>query len=241
MTSGEAFGMEEERVRKGTAASFREESFHDLNVLLVEVPAEKLPKRRVPGIPDGEFFRQVRPAPDGTTRTIPMTKQEVRATLMAKLDPCEGETAWDIGAGTGSVSVELALLVRDVWAVEAKEEACSLIERNRGRFRVRNLNVIRGRAPEALGELPRPDIVFVGGSEGALGEILDAAFERNPAVRIGVSAISIETLYEAVRWMQEKEFRTEVTEVQVSRGRGVGSRCLMAANNPVFLVTGKRK
>lgn len=98
-----------------------------------------------------------------------MTKQEVRAAALAKLAVQPGDTLWDVGAGTGSVSVELALAAPrgHVYAVECDPEACGLIRQNRERFHACNLTLVEGRAPAALADLPAPDAVFIGGTKGA--------------------------------------------------------------------------
>ena len=105
---------------------------------------------------------------------VPMTKQEVRAAALAKLAVRPGEVCWDVGAGTGSVAVELALSTEGsaVFAVECNEEACALIEENRRQFGVWNLRLVRGRAPQALADLPAPDVVFIGGTKGEMTAVV---------------------------------------------------------------------
>ncbi|MCD8376997.1 MAG: precorrin-6Y C5,15-methyltransferase (decarboxylating) subunit CbiT, partial [Oscillospiraceae bacterium] len=186
--------------------------------------------RRAPGIPDGEWLRG----------QVPMTKQEVRAAALAKLAVGPSDCCWDVGAGTGSVSVEMALHSRQCWAVEEKEQAAELILENRRRFRAWKLRVVRGRAPEALEGLPAPDAVFVGGSGGALGEILSRALGANPRVRLCVSAIALETLEAACREMEELGIEPEVSQIAVSRTKRAGSLNLLLAQNPVFLISGAR-
>ena len=172
-----------------------------------------------------------------------MTKQEVRAAILAKLAVRPEETVWDVGAGTGSLSVELALAARRgrTYAVEYKDEACALIEDNRRRFGAWNLRLVRGRAPEALTELPAPDAVFVGGSEGRLAEIVKAALSKNPDVRLCVSAIALETLSAALEVFAALGMEAEVTQIAVSRAKPGGRLHLLLANNPVFLVTAWRE
>ena len=138
-------------------------AFSPLTVLLVEGYTSCRPACSQ-GLPDEAFLRG----------DVPMTKQEVRAAAIGKLEVRDGETYWDVGAGTGSVSVELALLAphSKVCAVECKGEACSLIRANREKFGVYNLELTQGRAPEILAQLPAPDAVFIGGSGGELPAIL---------------------------------------------------------------------
>ena len=172
-----------------------------------------------------------------------MTKQEVRAAVLAKLAVRPEDTVWDVGAGTGSVSVELALAARRgrAYAVEYRDEALSLIEENRRRFGAWNLRVVRGKAPEALSSLPAPDAVFVGGSEGRLREIVDAALSKNPDARLCVSAIALETLSAALDVFKAQGLDAEVMQLAVSRAKPGARLHLLLANNPVFLVTACRE
>ena len=196
---------------------------------LVTQTVEACPCERPGGIPDEAFCRG----------EVPMTKQELRAVILAKLAPLPEDTVWDVGAGTGSVSVELALAARrgQTWAVDAREEACALIEENRRRFGAWNLRLVRGRAPEALSPLPAPDAVFIGGSGGQLEGIVDAALAKNPAVRLCVPAIALETLSAALAVFAARGLDAEVTQIAVSRARPGARLHLLLANNPVFLVT----
>ena len=228
VTVAERLGYTDEHVREGIADQMCEGDFDELNVMLVELPGELATPRRVPGIPDEAFVRG----------SVPMTKQEVRACILAKLAITPDDLCWDVGAGTGAVSVELALSAREVWAVERDAEALELVRKNRRRSRAWNLHVIDGTAPEVLDALPRPDAVFVGGSNGRLEDILDAAYTANPNVRLCVSAILLQTLALAMGWMETRGLNCEVTQVAVSRTRKLGDHSLLMAQNPVFLVTG---
>ena len=228
VTVGENLSYPEERLETGTAASLAGRDFAPLSVLLAEA-APRLP-RRTPGIPDGEFLRG----------GVPMTKQEVRAVLLGKLAVGPEDVCWDVGAGTGSVSVELAMQARTVWAVEREPEALDLIRANRERFCAWNLRIAEGRAPEALAGLLRPDKVFVGGSGGALAEILAAVREAAPAAWVCVSAVALETVHAAMEALTALGYETEIAQISVSRARPAGKLHLLAAQNPVFLITGVR-
>ena len=230
VTVGERLSYPDEHLEQGTAESFSHRTFDPLSVLLAEA-AEPTAPRRTPGWEDEEFLRG----------NVPMTKQEVRAAVLAKLAIRPGDTVWDVGAGTGSVCVEMALAARQgrVYAVEYRPEACGLIRQNRERFGAWNLTVVPGRAPEALAGLPAPDAVFVGGSGGELADILAAALERNPAVRICVSAITLETLAAATAALTDAGREAEVCQIAVSRTRTAGKHHLLTAANPVFLICAK--
>jgi len=223
---GENLGFDGERVSELTAAQCAERTFAPLNVLLAE-PAPRYP-RRVPGIPDREFLR---------TEGVPMTKREVRSAVLSQLAVEPGDVCWDVGAGTGSVSVELALQCRAVWAVERSPAALAAARANREKFGAWNLHLMEGEAPEALSRLPKPDAVFVGGSGGKLSEILAAVRQANPEARVCVAAISLETLHAAAEGLEAPE----VTQISVSRSKNAGQLHLMLAQNPVFLITGAVK
>lgn len=228
VTVGENLSYPEEHIESGTAAEFVRRDFAPLSVLLAEA-APTLPLR-TPGIPDEAFLR----------RKVPMTKQEVRAAALGKLSICPEDVCWDVGAGTGSVSVELALQSRSVWAVEQNPEALELLRANRERFSAWKLRVVEGRAPEALEGLPVPDAVFVGGSGGELPHILQAIHNANPKARICVSAIALETLHTALECLTSLGYETEAAQIAVSRGKPAGALHLLTAQNPVFLITGVR-
>lgn len=229
VTVGERFGDPEERLETGTAQAFSKRSFDVLNVMLAE--AAPVYPARVHGIPDDEFLRD----------EAPMTKQEVRAAALSKLALAPDDVCWDIGAGTGSVSVEMALQTRSVWAVEMKPAALETARRNREKFCAWNLHLIEGTAPAALETLPVPDAVFVGGSAGHLKEILEKVLEKAPAARICVAAVSAETLGRALDALSALGCAAEVTQISAARSRAVGGLHMMTAQNPVWLITGGRK
>ena len=226
---GQCLGTPEEKLFRGSVKELAAGRFKSLSVLLVET-AEVLP-RRAPGLPDEAFERG----------DVPMTKQEVRAAVLAKLAVRPEDILWDVGAGTGSVSVELALAAPRgrVYAVECRPEGCALIKANREKFRTRNLVLVEGLAPAALLDLPAPDAVFIGGSKGSLAAIVDAALDKNPDARICVSAIALESLSAAVAALTAKGRTVQVSQIAVSRAKAVGGLHLMMAQNPIYLITGE--
>ena len=125
-----------------------------------------------------------------------MTKSEVRSVILSKLRLCEGDIVYDVGAGTGSVSVEAALANGrgHVYAFEREAEGCGLIRENARKLGAANVTVLEGAAPASFAGLPVPDAAFIGGSGGALEDILRALLSMNPAVRIVATAVSLETL-----------------------------------------------
>lgn len=226
---GQCLGTPEEKLFRGSVKELAAGRFNSLSVLLVEA-VEGLP-RRAPGLPDEAFERG----------DVPMTKQEVRAAVLAKLAVRPEDILWDVGAGTGSVSVELALAAPRgrVYAVECRPEGCALIKANREKFRTRNLVLVEGLAPDALSDLPAPDAVFIGGSKGSLAAIVDAALDKNPDARICVSAIALETLSAAVAALTAKGRTVQVSQIAVSRAKAMGGLHLMMAQNPIYLITGE--
>ena len=224
---GENLGTPEQKVYTGTVGQLAASRFESLSVLLVE--AAQVPSRRTQGLPDEAFARG----------KVPMTKQEVRAAVLAKLGVQPGELLWDVGAGTGSVSVELALAAPRgrVYAVECDPEACALIRQNKEKFAVRNLTLVEGTAPAALENLPAPDAVFIGGTKGNMAAVVEAALARNPAARICISAIALETLSAAVAALTAHGLQAEVCQISVSRAKAAGKLHLLMANNPIFLIT----
>lgn len=189
---------------------------------------------RTPGIPDGLFARG----------EAPMTKEEVRAITLSKLRLRGDEIIYDIGAGTGSIAIECALLARDgkVYAIERDGEALGLIEANKDLFGVENLEVVRGEAPEALKSLPQPDRVVIGGSGGRLVEIVEAVGDKlKSGGRIVINSVTLETLHTSVEVLERLGMEVEVTQVIIAKGEKVGGVRLFRALNPVHIIVGEKK
>lgn len=230
---GERLSYEDERIREGSITKFASQTFDDLSVMLVEPCAsDEAWNWAQAGIPDNLFVR-------GAT---PMTKQEVRATILAKLKIAYNDTIYDVGAGTGSVTVDLALQAQEgqVFAIECVADAVALIKQNIERFAVSNVEVVEGCAPEALENLPAPAGVFIGGSRGNLEAIIRAVRKKNPRVRLCVACVTLETLAEATHLLSTSEYRDlDISQVTVSRTEKIGSYSLLKAQNPIFLVSAR--
>lgn len=186
---------------------------------------------RTLGIADKEFIRG----------NIPMTKQEVRILVLAKAMVQPGDTVIDIGAGTGSLSIEAALLSQTgkVYAIERETEGVELITRNAIKFGAQNVEPIFGEAPDRLIGLGKADVIFVGGSGGRLNEILSMG---SHLLKIGgrmvITAVTIETLYTALTLMQARpEFEVEAFSVQVSRIKKISASNMLEALNPIYIIT----
>lgn len=238
VTVAERLSYPDERITCATASEIAGQTFDDLNVMLIEFtggagsPANSRWPYASSGIPDELFIRG----------DVPMTKQEVRAVALAKLRLTATDTVWDVGAGTGSVSIEAALIARagSVWAVERNATGVRLIRENADAFGCGNVHAVPGIAPEALAKLPVPDAVFVGGSAGELPSIVEAALEKNSQVRLCVPCVTVETLTEACALLSGSRFKGfEACQVSAARAEAVGSHHLMKAQNPVFLVSAR--
>ena len=238
VTVAERLSYPDERITCATASEIAGQTFDDLNVMLIEFaggagsPAGSRWPYASSGIPDELFIRG----------DVPMTKQEVRAVALAKLRLTATDTVWDVGAGTGSVSIEAALVARagSVWAVERNAAGVRLIRENADAFGCGNVHAVFGVAPEVLANLPVPDAVFVGGSAGELSSIVEAALEKNSQVRLCVPCVTVETLTEACALLSGSRFKGfEACQVSAARAEAVGSHHLMKAQNPVFLVSAR--
>lgn len=225
---GERLSYDDERITEAAAEELTDTEFDKLAVMLVK--AIPVPDKQIAGIDDNQFIRG----------KVPMTKQDVRASVMARMNITPGETIWDIGAGTGSVSVEMALAAKGgtVYAVECVPEGCELILANREKFRTWNLTVVEGKAPEALQGLPVPDAVFIGGTRGNLGSILDVIYEANPEARICITAIALESLTNSLTELASRGLEISVTQISASRSRKLASYNMLTADNPIFIITG---
>ena len=227
---GERLSYSDERIVTGTAAQLAEEEFADLSVLLADNPDPVVRPWNGSGLPDDAFLRG----------DVPMTKEEVRTLALSKLRLNEDSVVWDVGAGTGSVSVECALScpAGRVFAVEKKAEVLALLEENRARFHAANLTIVGGTAPEALKDLPAPDRVFIGGTSGELGEVLQVMFDKNPAARVVCTAVTLETVAQAAALFAGLE-GADMVQVSATRTRTAGRYHLMDAQNPVWIFSGE--
>lgn len=226
---GENLGSESEKITSGKACEIVGLSTCGLSVMLAENPDYE---RQIPsGIDDEEFIRG----------KVPMTKKEVRAITVSGLEIGKNDLCWDIGSGTGSVSVEMAVRCENgtVHAVEKNPEAAALTAENSRKFGCDNIEIHEGEAAEIVGELPPPDCVFIGGSSGKIGEIVGAALDKNSNVRLTITAVSLETLVQATEAFDKLGMKSEITQIAVTRTRKVGNHTMLTAENPIYII--KRK
>lgn len=226
--AGANLSYEDQILESGSPAEMAKKEFPSLCVAMIKNPYPR-PVTRPCFLSDEDFER-------GRT---PMTKEEIRVLILHKMKIHPDDVIWDIGAGTGSVSVECARQAPfgQVHSVERDETAVHLIEKNRDKFELDNLFIYQGDAAERTADLPVPDKVFIGGSGGKLGEIMKniAAFDRE--IRVTVSAVTLETIAEAGEILGNYDADYDVIQATVGRGRKIGSYHIMDTNNPVMIFT----
>lgn len=226
---GENLSYDNEKIFVKTAGELTEYTGDPLSVICaVNESAGK--RLETHGIKDEEFIRG----------KAPMTKEEVRTVSLSKLRLTEDSVCYDVGAGTGSLSIEMALRAHQgkVWAIEKKEDAVELIRQNKVKFAADNLEIIEGLAPEALTDLPAPTHAFIGGSSGNLKEIVQILIEKNPQVRIVINCITLETVSEALE--TAKEFgleENEIVQLSAARSKAIGRYHMMMGENPIYIIT----
>ncbi|MDM9385438.1 precorrin-6y C5,15-methyltransferase (decarboxylating) subunit CbiE [Chlorogloeopsis sp. ULAP01] len=233
-------GNNERIIETGNFASVQNQDFAPLNVvvLLRQEHSQKLDLEKLPyfGIPDDYFLCF-------SDRPGLMTKREVRTLVLAELALRPGQIIWDIGAGTGSVSIEIARLfpTSKVYAIEKTTAGSSLIARNCERFQVQNVISIHGSAPEVLESLEgKCDRIFIGGSGGNLTAIVDTCAVRlNPQGVIVLALATLEHLNTALLWFKAHSWEYQLLQVQLSRSVPIGQLTRFAPLNPVTIVNAK--
>ncbi len=227
---GEHLSYPEERIVRGTAADIAKMEFSDLSLVIVENPAPA--KRPWPyqtmGLPDEAFLRG----------NAPMTKSEVRAVLHSKLRLTEDANILEIGAGTGSCTVEMAMTayMGHLWALEKDPAAVALCRENIDRFALDNITLIEENAPAGIPPEIAFDAVFIGGSRGQMEEIVAAVAGRSK--RIVVTAITVESVGEALAALAAYDYETEIVQLAVARSKKAGTKHLMQGLNPITIITG---
>lgn len=174
---------------------------------------------------------------------LPMTKQEIRAISVAKLLLENDSIVVDVGAGTGTIGIECATYLRNgkVYAIEKEEKGIETLKNNINKFQLENIEVIVGRAPEAIPKIAY-DRMFIGGSTGSMNEILEH-FKRysNKNSRIVINCITLETLSESTKYLKEMNFKDiEVVNISVARGRNVGPYTMMYGENPIYIISANK-
>lgn len=225
---GENLGTSDEKIYSAAVSELLVSSCPTLTVLIIENPSAD--KRVRTGIPDSEFIRT----------GIPMTKSAVRAVTLSKLGLHESAVCYDIGCGTGSVTVEMALSAFEgkVFAFDKDMAAIGLTKENCRKFKVGNVQCICGSAPEIIDGYPAPDFAFIGGSSGKIADIVSALRSKNPQARIVINAVSPQTASNAIYALECVGLASDIVQVSTSNGRYIGSAHMMIADNPVYIISG---
>ncbi len=225
---GIQLGYEDEKILSGTPEELLKQSINGLCVALIE---NETPFSGIRACVDDEEFSRGK---------APMTKSEIRSLSVAKLQLPKDAVVYDVGAGTGSVTIELALAAVDgcIYAIERNQEACDLIEENKRKFGTPNIQVVHGLAPEAMEDLPAPTHAFIGGSAGNLKEIITCLLGKNPLIRLVINTVTLETMAEVSECLKALNLIEEETIcVNVSRAKKLGAYHLMMGQNPIYIVT----
>jgi precorrin-6Y C5,15-methyltransferase (decarboxylating) len=231
----EDLGLAGEKFTKTSVRGLLELKPSELNILiLIRTYEPNLTHYPLIGIDDEEFQ---------TSKKL-ITKQEVRAVTLAKLQLQDDLVLWDVGAGSGSVSIEASNLMPNgrIFAVEQNAQCLAFIRENLKKFMARNVKLVEGDAPEVLEELPDPDRVFIGGSGGHLEEIIVAVDGRlKPEGLVVLNAVTLDTLTKAVEFLEDHGFATEAACVNIAKTRNLTEYKMFEAQNPVYVITARKR
>lgn len=227
--TGERLSYADEKILKGKPEKFLDYEGDPLSVVYIENPAyEEIPVTH--GIRDEEYLRD----------KVPMTKEEIRTVSLSKLRLQKDSVCYDIGAGTGSVSIEMAIRASmgRVYAIEQKPLAAELLEKNKYKFGAANLHIIEGTAPQAMEDLEMPTHAFIGGSSGNMEAILGLLLKKNPGVRIVINCITLETVSETLQCIKALPVKeTEILQLWVSKSKTLGNYHMMMGENPIYIIS----
>ena len=235
----ENLGGEAERITRTDLDGLVDREFSPLNVLILRRRPEDRSATEAAGETEWTFGRPEEAFVHRKPKLGLITKAEVRMISLGKMSLRSSSVVWDIGAGSGSVSIESGLMANRgrVFAVEKNEEDVGLIRENIERFNARNVSVVHAKAPDGLDALPDPDAVFVGGSGSRMSDILEICWKRlrNPG-NLVVNLATIENLAEAYLFFKGRGLRPEMTLVQIGRGSEILDLTRFEALNPVFIL-----
>ncbi|PIG92987.1 precorrin-6y C5,15-methyltransferase (decarboxylating) subunit CbiE [Gloeocapsopsis sp. IPPAS B-1203] len=231
----ENLGSKQERVQSWSLEQVQLETFAPLNIVILLRQSElnNLDLATLPqlGLPDRVFL-------SFSDRPGLMTKREVRVLVLGELALQPGQIVWDIGAGTGSVAIEIARLfpTSRIYAVEKTTAGATLIQKNCDRLQVKNIVTVHGSAPEVLSQLPTPDRVFIGGSGGNLVSILEA-LPVSPQAIVVLALATVEHLTIALDWLKHQQWHYQMLQVQLSRSVPIGNLTRFTPLNPVTVLS----
>ncbi len=230
----EDLGLPTEKFTRTDVRGLAEMESSALNILiLIKSWEPNLANFPIIGIADDEY---------STAKKL-ITKQEIRAVTLAKLQLQNDLVLWDVGAGSGSVSIEAGNIMPNgkVYALEKNPQYLAFIRENLKKFTSKNVLLVEAMAPEGLDDLPNPDRVFIGGSGGMLEDIIDAVDRRlKPDGMIVLNAVTLDTLTKAVEFLEDHGYTVEVTCVNVSKTIGLTEYKMFEAHNPVYIISARR-
>ena len=232
---GENLGRDSERLTEGSLEEISNKNFSG-NAVMVSIKKERNKgwDYVTPGIPDKSFIR----------KNAPMTKEEVRVITLSKLRVKEDSVIYDIGAGTGSISIEAGIMARSgmVYAIEKIKSRSELIEENLSKFNLKNVKIIHGDAPDALIDLPVADRIVIGGNGGKLTEILTKCDKKLSTEGIIVmNFIALDSLNQALSVIENLGFKYEVTQLVINASKVLGKQVVLVPKTSVFVITIRRK
>ncbi|MBR1444391.1 MAG: precorrin-6y C5,15-methyltransferase (decarboxylating) subunit CbiE [Firmicutes bacterium] len=224
---GERLSYDDEKISAGSAVEFRDIKTDKLCVMIAE--NKNYNDECGVYIEDGEFTRG----------NVPMTKAAVRAVSVGKMKIKRNSVIFDIGSGTGTVSVCCALSEVDslVYAIEKNKDAVELTKKNKIKFAADNIEIVEGSAPEVFDELPVPDCAFIGGSGGKCTAIIKKLKEMNHDIKIVMNVISLKTLGEVTELAEKENYELDIMQIQSSFSKKVGEHYLMNGENPIYIIT----
>ena len=230
----ENMSSKNERYFRNKASELVNEKFDKISSLIF-INEKAKDKRVLFGIDDEEFLRD----------KVPMTKSDIRALAMAKLELSEAAICYDIGAGSGSCSIEMGRFASKgkVYAIEHKKIACDLIEKNIKKFSLKNIEVIFGEASEKIEDLEAPSHVFIGGSGGDLELIVDKIYKKNENATVVITAITLETIAginEIVKKYANLGYKYDMSFISFANNKTVANYNMMIGGNPVLIARIKR-
>jgi precorrin-6Y C5,15-methyltransferase (decarboxylating) len=236
----EKLGYPDEKIIEGAPQEIAEMSFVHPNVVVI---VRKTNGNQGPEVrnQESEIILGLKESEIAHSKGL-ITKDEVRAVTLHKLRLTRRGVFWDIGAGSGSVSIEAAVVCPElkVIAIEKNRDRTGNINDNRVKFNTENVEIVMGEAPEILKDLPAPDRVFIGGSGGNIDAIINFVTERMNSGILVINAVTIDTLNEAVKSLEKNKFKIEISEVSISRSKMINRKRHMSALNPIFIVTGEK-
>ncbi len=228
---GEKLGSDSENIMKALVHEVAGVKTAALSVVIIENP--KFDSRQRAGISDEDFVRG----------EVPMTKSNIRAVVMSKLAIKPNDRCIDVGCGTGSVTVEMALAAYrgSVVGIDISAEAVELTRQNIRNFQIGNAEVLQENAAKWLENVTEScgffDAAFIGGTKGSMRPIIEKLLEFNSNIRIVATAVTLESAIEAIGAFEDNSLEAKIVQVQVSESKKIGKKHMMLAQNPIYIIS----